>query len=560
MSQESAEKPTKPETTKTASADQRDARTEKANTESSTTAASDSEAEPLDAWASLPIGLDPTRVIDLAIEQAWREHDLQAAPAADDAAFMRRLYLDLIGRIPRAGESAKFLSSTDSRKRELLVDALLASEEHAQHFAEIFDALLIGRSDVEQVKRRSDAGWLQYLQRSFQENRPWDQVAREVLLARPATPEQRGATWYLVARKNKPQDIAEAVSKDFFGVRIDCAQCHDHPLSAEIEQRHYWGLVAFFNRSKNTDSPNGPRVAESAIGGFSDFANLEGETKPNELVFLGDRHVEEPRPAQDAKEEDRDDLYLPSTEGEPRSPKFSRREQFVDKVLKDHPLVAQAMVNRLWGWMLGRGLVHPVDAMDSFHPASHPGLLDWLGRDFAASGYDVRRLLKSLALSRPYQLASAQERFADPQWFSAALVKPLNAEALHRSLLQVMEPEDAGRWNTVEYRVAFAKQFPDVLAEESLATVSQGLLLTNGEAINKIVSVEHSRLLRSLVDVPDNQVVIQRLFQSVFGRQPDAEELQRAAEFIESRDDHREQAIEGLAWSLVTSAEFRFNH
>ena len=513
-----------------------------------------------DPWQALPLGLNPARVIDLAIEEAWRSHDLQPTPAAGDAQFVRRLYLDLVGRVPRSSEASEFLSEADSRKREKLIDRLLASEEHAEHLAETLDAVFIGRTEVGQFKRRSEAGWLEYLKRAVRENRPWDNVAREILLARPASPEERGATWYLVARKDKPQDIAEAVSKDFFGVRIDCAQCHNHPLAAEIEQRHYWGLVAFFNRSKNADSPTGPRVSESAIGGFSEFSNLEGQSQPNKLVFLGGREVEEARPGKDVKKEERDDLYIPGAEGEPRKPKFSRREQFVDNVLKDHPLVARAMVNRLWGLMLGRGLVHPVDALDSFHPASHPGLLDWLARDFAASNYDVRRLLKSLAMTRAYQLESAQEHFADPQWFSAALPKPLTAEALHRSLLVVLDPEDHGRWDTAEQRIAFAKQFPDVLVEESLSTVSQGLLLTNGEEINNLASVEQSRLLRSLSENPDTDAVIKRLFQTVLGREPDAEERQQCAEYVADRGDRRQQAVEGLAWALLTSAEFRFNH
>ncbi|MGN6134885.1 MAG: DUF1549 domain-containing protein [Aureliella sp.] len=558
-----------------------------------------SDASPADPWQNLPLGLDATRVIDLAIEAGWRAHELEPVAPADDATFLRRIYLDLLGRIPLQSEQQEFLAQADSRKRETLVDRLLASDEHAEHFAEVYDAILIGRTEVDQFRRRSDAGWLEYLKRAVRENRPWDQVAREILLARPQSDQERGATWYLAARKNRPQDMAEAVSKDFFGVRIDCAQCHDHPLAAEIEQRHYWGLVAFFNRTKNVDSPRGPRLAESAIGGFSNFSNLEGEAKPNELVYLGDRRVEEARPAADAKETDSDDLYLPAADGEPRVPKFSRREQFVDKVLKDHPLLAQAMVNRMWGWMLGRGLVHPVDALDSFHPASHPGLLDWLSRDFAASGYDVRRLVRSLALSRAYQLTSSRDAFADPQWFSSALTKPLTAEALHRSLLVALDPEDIGRWNSVDQRIAFAKQFPDVLAEETLATVSQGLLLTNGEAINQIVSAKESRLVRALVENRDDAVVIQRLFQAVYGRQPDAQEQAQCVAYLadHSAADHnaadhsaaeasgvssseaasteaggsdtagspessaaRGRAIEGLAWALVTSAEFRFNH
>ena len=362
-----------------------------------------------DTISRLPMGLSPSMVIDLALEAEWRANNIAPSPVASDAVFARRVYLDLVGRIPRESELTQFVNNTDSRKREQLVDSLLTTDEHAQHLAEVLNAIFMGRKSGGRNGSDDRASWMQFLTAAIHNNRPWNDVTRELLLARPQRPEDRGAVWYLYSRRDNHQDIAEAVSKDIFGVRIDCAQCHDHPLASEIEQKHYWGLVAFFNRSKNVDSPNGPRIAESAIGGFSEFTNVGGKSSENKLVYLRAQPIDEARPGKDVKEEDREDLYLPAAEGEPKVPKFSRRQQFVDQVLEGNPLVAEAMVNRLWGWMYGRGLVHPVDALDSFHPASHPGLLDWLARDFEHSKYDVRRLLRHLALSRAYQLDSHAE-------------------------------------------------------------------------------------------------------------------------------------------------------
>ncbi len=293
--------------------------------------------KPFKLWPSIPVGLDTTQVIDLAIEHGWQTQSLVRADSVDDSTFARRLYLDCIGRVPRPKELQDFLAQTNSTKRATLIDQLLVSDEHAEHLAEVLDAILIGRTNVDQVKKRTDAGWIDYLRNAVRTNRPWNQVAREMVLARPTSPDVRGASWYLYSRKDKHQDIAEAVSKDIFGVRIDCAQCHDHPLADEIKQKHYWGLVAFFNRSKNVDTPQGPRISESAIGGFSDFSNLEGESLPNELRFLEDRYVEEPRPTKAVNEVERDDLYNALGDIDPKVPKFSRREQFVEKVLSDHP-------------------------------------------------------------------------------------------------------------------------------------------------------------------------------------------------------------------------------
>ena len=516
--------------------------------------------KPFKPWPSIPVGLDTAQVIDLAIEHGWQTQSLVRADSVDDSTFARRLYLDCVGRVPRPKELQDFLAQTTSTKRATLIDQLLVSDEHAEHLAEVLDAILIGRTNVDQVKKRTDAGWIDYLRNAVRTNRPWNHVAREMVLARPTSPDVRGASWYLYSRKDKHQDIAEAVSKDIFGVRIDCAQCHDHPLADEIKQKHYWGLVAFFNRSKNVDTPQGPRISESAIGGFSDFSNLEGESLPNELRFLEDRYVEEPRPTKDVNEVERDDLYDALGDIDPKVPKFSRREQFVEKVLSDHPLLGKAMVNRLWGWMMGRGLVHPVDSIDSFHPPSHPELLDWLSRDFAASGYNVGRLIKSLASTRAYQLASANTGSIDPKWFSTALPKPLTAEMLQRSMLVVLDPVDPSQWNAMDQRVAFANLFPDVLTEESIANVAQGLMLSNGKSISDLVTLKHSRFLQSLADGTDNALAIDCLFNGILGRKPDVDEVNYCSGYINGRTDSRDHAIEGLAWALITSAEFRFNH
>ncbi len=509
---------------------------------------------------TLPVGLDASKAIDLFIQQAWQQHSLPAAPLCDDATFVRRVHLDLIGRIPTRDELVRFTQNSDSRKRSQLVDALLESTEHAQHMAELFDAMFLGRAEVPGMQRRAEAGWTNYLQTVFAKNRPWNEVVEELLLARPASQELRGSAWYLVSRNDKHQEMAEAVSKDLFGVRIDCAQCHDHPLADEIGQRHYWGLVAFFNRSKNCDTPWGKGLGESAIGGFSEFANVEGQSQANELVYLGDVKVAEARPGKDVKEVHADDLYHATVDGQPRVPKFSRRQKFVEEVARHNPLIARAMVNRMWGWMMGRGIVHPVDCLDSYHPASHPELLDWLQRNFVNSGYDVRKLIRGIALSDTYQLASAQPEQVDPQWFSQGLTKPLTAEMLHRSWLTVFQPEDPGRWEALPVRAEIIKNFPDVMADETQSTVAQGLLLTNGSLINQLAEASNSKFIKRLSAQSDNGQCIEELFLQCFGRAPDEDEKQQCMQLLETPASSRNQALHSLAWALVTSAEFRFNH
>jgi hypothetical protein len=341
-------------------------------------------------------------------------------------------------------------------------------------------------------------------------------------------------------------------------MQIQCAQCHDHPLAAEIKQAHYWGLVAFFNRGENVKHEGQPRVAESAVGGFSMFTNLEGESRPNRLVFLGAEPVAETRPAEGEERQDADALYREGTAGQPRVPKFSRREAFVDAVLADHPLVARAMVNRLWAWTMGRGLVHPVDALDSTHPPSHPDLLDWLSADFVAHGYDVRRTLRAIVLSDTYQLSSQSERFVDPSLFRHAAVKPLTAEMLYRSLLIALElplPQPTELRGQMD---AVRQAFPDVMAETNLANLQQALLLSNGPDLQALL--ERAPLAARLASSEKRDQLVREAFVAVLGRGPDLEEQRRAMSYLEGRQDRLRPAVEQLLWALLTTAEFRFNH
>ena len=164
-----------------------------------------------------------------------------------------------------------------------------------------------------------------------------------MLVARATDGPSHGADWFIAERNNSTQAIAEAVAPVAFGVQVKCAQCHNHPLSWEIEQRHYWGLVAVFNRSKNVDTDTGPGVAESAVGGFINFANLKKESQPAVLAFLNGKSVAEKIPGANDKEIDSPELYVvpPAKEGtkphSPAVPKFSRREAFADSVTHDNP-------------------------------------------------------------------------------------------------------------------------------------------------------------------------------------------------------------------------------
>jgi hypothetical protein len=513
-----------------------------------------------------PSATDPAAQIDRLVEEGWKAKGVSPAPPCSDRAFVRRVYLDLAGRIPTTAEADAFVADSSKEKRTALVDRLLASPEYSQHMRDVFDVVFMGRKAPERGRRRGqqDGGayrrdWLSYLEQSFAQNRPWNQMVRDMLLARPDGPQNKGAVWFLYARQEKYQEIAETVSPAMFGVQVQCAQCHNHPLAKEILQAHYWGLVAFFNRGKNKITKDGPCVAESAVGGFSNFANLSGQSSPNELTFLGAEKVAEERPAEGVKQEDKPELYQAVATGSdaPAVPKFSRREQFVEKVVQGNPLVAKAAVNRFWALIMGRGIVHPVDKMDSKHPPSNPALLDWLAQDFEKSGFDTRRLVRSLVLSRAYGLDSHPVPGAGPELFAYGLEKQLSAEVLYRSLM--VATGKPGQ-ETPELREALITNFPDVFPEEAIATLPQGLFLTNNPMIQGLAKNRPDSTMERLLALPDAAARIKEAYHVAYNRDPDAEEVKELSAYLSARADRPEKALSQVWWALLAGPEFRFNH
>ena len=506
--------------------------------------------------------LNPTRVVDDLTTQKWRDEQVTPALPSGDSAFARRLYLDLLGRIPKPHELQSFLAQPD---RDALVDQLTESPEHAAHLAEVFNVVFLDRS-----KNRGDRkAWLNYLRWTFESNRPWDQVGRDLIVARPKSEQENGASRFLYEQQDSHHDMAVRTSRTLLGKQIQCAQCHNHPVAPEIEQGHYWGLVAFFNRSLNVKTPDGPRVAERAHGGYDQFANLEGKTSQSQLILFSNKTIPEPDgkresdspeyyetapPEQWFKKLGKDEKLTRDLPALP-VPKFSRREEFAKAITTDNPEFSAAIVNRIWALLFGRGLVHPVDLMDSAHPASHPELLAWLTRDFSNNGYNLRRLIRSLCKSRAYQLDSRPATSGRPPqdaFFARALDKPLSAEALARSLRIALGHESS---EDEPLRSHFATIFPDLFEENFSPSVQQTMFLTNGDLFDKLIA--ESPLLKDLGNLHSPEELVEQSFQSILSRPPDAEEKERSLSFVKARDH---SSISQFIWALITSAEFRINH
>lgn len=510
-----------------------------------------------------PVGRSLGATVDWFLEIGRRKAGVVGSGRADDAVLVRRLTLDLLGRIPTPAERDRYVRDSDPRKYRALVDTLLSSPEHARHMREVFDTLLMGRTSPQGLGRRRDRSWHAFLEDAFLRNRPWNAVVYDLLVARASEGPRAGASWFLAERNNAHQSMAEAVAPVVYGVKIGCAQCHNHPLAWEIEQRHYWGLVAAFNRSKNIDTDAGPAVAESAVGGFINFANLKKESQPAKLVFLNGAMVAETPPAEGVKESDDPALYVvpPAADGKRVAsvPRFSRREAFARTATTDNPLLARAMVNRIWALFLGRGLVHPVDEIDSKHRPSHPELLEWLARDFERSGYDVRRLIRGLLLSETYRMGTRPvgDRPPRPETFARMVERPLTAEQVSRSV-RVALGGDPAQQGDAEWEHAVMASHPDVMPNTVNPPLALALALTNGKAFDSLLRPAPGNTSRRLLDLTDPKARVHAAFALVLGRSPAADEMAACLRLLSTATP--EAGVRDLLWALLTSAEFMVNH
>ena len=485
--------------------------------------------------------------LDSLLAESWSRGALTPAPPTTDALWCRRLHLDLVGRIPSEQELTAFLKAPPESRRAALVDSLLASAEYPVHMRELWDVFLLGRTKRGNSEdRRKQNGWWTFLETAFRTNRPWNETVRAFLTARADKPEHKGATWFLYERKNDHQAIAEAVAPVVYGTKIDCAQCHDHPLAREIKQAHYWGLVTAFNRGKNVEGSNG--VAESAVGGFVNFTNLKKESQPALVTLLTGRTLSETWPASDQKQEDSDEQYL-DPKAKVRVPKYSRREAFADLATRENPLLSRAFVNRMWSVFFGRGIVHPADQMNERNAPAQPELLDWLARDFSASNHDAHRLIRGIVLSRAYALGASTH---PPEAFAGALERPLSAEQLARSWrVAAGLPADSDA-----LRKAAIAAIPDLLPQEYSASFQQAQFLTSSPALADFLQPSPGNTTERLAALPDTSARLRGAFAAVYSREPDAEEAARLQSFLEARQADPAGAVRDLLWALLTSAEF----
>jgi hypothetical protein len=518
----------------------------------------------------LPTDRPIEQVIDHYINANLKEAAVTPVAAAPDAELLRRLTLDLVGRIPTIAETDRYLASSDPQKKVVLVDRLLDSPGFSRHQAQEFTALL--QTDEGPKKGAKKQLLTDYLLRSFSENRPWDRIFREVMLPDDNAPETKGAGEFIRSRVKDLNRLTIDVSTIFFGVNVSCAQCHDHPHVIDWTQDHFYGMKSFFARTFDS----GGILAEYDAGVVKYIPN-KGKEKIAPAMFLTGKTLELPNLREPTKEDKRKALdrveAAKKAKTTPAAPEFSARAKLVETALEpsQREFFARAIVNRLFHRFYGRGLVMPLDQMHSANPPSHPELLAWLARDLVEHDYDLRRLVRGLVLSEAYARGSRWEGDKTPpeKLFAVAQARALTPMQMAVSLRlattdQAALPAEGAelekRLEALEKNAEnMASLFPRP-ADNFQVGVGEAMLFANNQALQKDLLEGSGTLVTRMLQVQDLEKRAELAVRAVLSRQPEGNELKALTDYLRRREDRPQSGCQQVVWALLTSAEFRFTH
>jgi hypothetical protein len=504
---------------------------------------------------------EPLRaVIDREVSAAWTAKKVTPAGKSSDAEFLRRVSIDLIGTPPTFEETTKFLADADPKKREKLIEKLLADPRFAEAQANAWDLAIFTRRPGNFSDTYRRPAFQKWLTKQFADGIPYDAWAREVLLA-----QQPGSEMFYVQFRGEPIEATVVVSRVFLGVQLQCARCHDHPYDVWT-QKDFFGLAGFFVRMVVQDTSVGNNksfaIGEKGSGDvlFSGNAKDAGPGKKGEPIapkFLGGDPLTEPPTPKDFKEP------TPKNNEKLPKPAFSRKEKFAAwATAADNPYFARAAANRVWAQFMGRGIVHPIDDFQKENEPSHPALLKALTDGFVEHKFDLKWLIREIVNSDAYQLSgTGSSKEALPKWFERARVRPLTAEELVSSLRTVTgnepNPKEPGA-NWEYFLRAFGE--PTNGLGEFQGSLSEHLFLNNSDVIRAFVRRKKGNLTDQILSSTDPwEKRVERMYLSILNRPPKPKELETFVSYIR-REPKPDAAVEDAIWVLFNSSEFRFNH
>jgi Protein of unknown function (DUF1549)/Protein of unknown function (DUF1553) len=491
-----------------------------------------------------------TARIDSVLAARWAAAKVRPAAIADDGEFLRRVSLDLIGKIPTAAEARDFLDDPSPDKRLALVERLLDSPAYTTRATEIWRRLLLPEADTEDTARQVAGNFEAWLRRKVIEEASYDRIVREILTAKlddrnananvvsPAGGLAPSPAAYYLAKERKPENLAAGVSRVFLGVRLECAQCHNHPF-APWKREQFWSLAAF-------------------------FADLPGQASADGVMMRRDRSAKPVR-----------EITIPGTKKVVSAshldgsapewrPRAETRQILAEWVTApDNPYFARAIVNRVWARFFGLGLVEPVDDIDGETDPDLGRLLDLLAGQFRAHGYNLKFLIRDLTATRAYNLSSssgASPAESAAPLFASMPVRGLSPGQLFDSLTQATAAESP------EARAGFLELFANTHERpvDAETTIVQALTMMNGSYIDGATNPETGRVLGAIVQAPflDTPGRIETLYLATLTRRPRPDELAFLVTYVERRKtaDEQAKALADIFWAILNGPEFHLNH
>jgi hypothetical protein len=502
-------------------------------------------------WAAPP----ENNYIDRHVFAKLKMLSIQPSDLCTDSEFIRRVYLDVCGILPTAEETKNFLASPEKDKRARLVDRLLERPEYADFWTLKWCDVL--RSDRKTIQVKGTYVYQSWLRERIEKNVPFDEMVRELLTASGSTFANPPANYYRVAAD--PQNLAETTTQLFFGIRMQCAKCHNHPFE-KWTQDDYYSMAAFFARVKHKKDATEPGAGPQNLGA--------------ELVYL-DRtgEVVQPRSGKTMPPKFMAGAVAPILPGQ------DRRQVLADWLASaKNPFFAKSVVNRVWFHLTGRGIVDPVDDFRDSNPSANDELLDALAQDFVVHKFDLKELIRVILNSRTYQLSAQANDFNkdDNKYFSHAVTKLLTAEQLLDALCTVTEsPEKfaniplgtrATQLPDGEINHPFLKTFGQPGRElacecerEQDSNLAQALQLINGPTVNDKLRNPKNRIGGLLAQKVSESAMLDELYLTALSRPPAPAEVQVALAHVAKAADKR-KAWEDVQWALINSKEFLFRH
>lgn len=506
-------------------------------------------------------------IIDRHLGSDWSARGIRPTAPADDGEFVRRIYLDLIGRAPKLSETRAFLDDPNPDKRRALVERLLTMPGFAGHMATVTRAAWLPQTLTNIQFAGAGFQFENWLRLKFRDNVPADELIRRLLTV-PFTVNRQNRQFSFVqanandldaqtlvgfyqANEAKAENLAAAVSRLFLGVKLECAQCHDHPF-APYTKDQFWEFAAFFAELEVL-----PANRPGFVGPPQPQSDKNRITIPNSEKTVVAR-------------------YFDGTDPEWSTQRSPREELAAWLTSRKNPYFAKNLANRMWAHFFGYGILDPIDEPGENNQPTHPELLEELANAFADARFDYRVLIRGIVRSQAYQLSSklTHPTQADARRFARMNLKGLTAGQLFDSMVAVTGHREPGfmRQNQFNFnpqpnnpRSQFLNRFAsNERAPEATTTILQALMLMNGQFVTDVTSLEKGEVLGAIVEVPgwDTRQRVTALFLTSFARSPAPDELERFASYVDRGGPHGDpkRALADVFWVLLNSPEFLFNH